>query len=230
MNTINTLLNAAKSPLSATSLQLLSSITVQNVIDVLQHTVRNIDSVDTIASLSYSHDLGFDKIILAEGEHGERVRLHIWDNNQCQYNLDSVDIHDHYWDFSSLVLKGVLHSRIYKISATGGESRSHLIHNIKPLGNYELIYVGNQNLELIDSYTITKGNVHCLGSNDLHSIINDNATISLVLQGPRIIKKNCIFRNKAILESTERSSIRKMTSNKLTRIISRVVAVLEANV
>ena len=225
---INNLLSAAKNPLSPHSLSYLSEITDENVIELLRLLINNAHIMKEIAERSYSHTLGFNKIVLAEGEYGERVRLHLWDEKGNVHNIDNTDIHDHYWDFSSLILEGCLHSRIYEISEICGNQYYKISHNSRPNGDYLLNSAGSTKLKTIKDFIITKGQVHHLKNDELHSTVNKQYTITLVLQGPRQAKKNTIFRMKS-LGGREESNIAKMSYTSLLTITKQVMSTLNAN-
>ena len=225
---VNNLLSAAKNPLSPHSLNYLSEITAANFVELLRHLISNANFMKETAERSYSHALGFKKIVLAEGECGERVRLHLWDEKGNACNIDNADIHDHYWDFSSLVLEGCLYSRIYEMSETCGSQYYKISHTARPNGDYLLNSDGSVDLKPIGDFIATKGQVHHLKSDELHSIVNKQYTITLVLQGPRQTKENTIFRIKS-LKCREESNIVKVPYLSLLTTIKQVMNALNEN-
>ncbi|HRX00704.1 MAG TPA: hypothetical protein P5280_14515 [Cyclobacteriaceae bacterium] len=225
---IDSLLYAAKEPIAKESINLLGNITFNNVRDLLLYITQKENLTEKIMSISYSHVLGFDKLILAKGNNGEKVRLHIWHKDQPTYQKNKfVDIHDHYWDFSSLVLKGSLLSRKYMVSNTGSNQYQRIKLVPKLLGDYELREAGTQNLELIEQRRIREGEVHTLAHHQLHSIINEGFAVSLVLQGRRLSKENTIYRKSDLIENTQKSNINRMTKEGFKRVIESVLGAFE---
>ncbi len=225
---IDSLLYAAKEPMAKESINLLGNITFNNVRDLLLYITQEENLAEKMRSISYSHVLGFDKLILAEGNNGEKVRLHIWHKDQPTYQKNKfVDIHDHYWDFSSLVLKGPLLSRRYMVSNTGNNQHQRIKLVPKLLGDYELREAGTQSLELIEQKRIREGEVHTLEHHQLHSIVNEDFAVSLVLQGRRLSKENTIYRKSDLIEKAQNSNINRMTKEGFKGIIESILGALE---
>ncbi|GAA2824308.1 hypothetical protein [Kribbella solani] len=62
-----------------------------------------------VAARSYRHQNGFDKIILFEDAAGALIKLDVWWGDNTGWG----EIHNHRFDFSSIVLHGTLRTRHY---------------------------------------------------------------------------------------------------------------------
>src|SRR4051794_39998809 len=60
-----------------------------------------------LASLSYSHPNGFDKLVLFCAS-GYKLALHAWNVTHVCPAEEGGDIHDHRWAFASAVLSGTM--------------------------------------------------------------------------------------------------------------------------
>jgi hypothetical protein len=70
-----------------------------------------------IASESYRHANGFEKIVLAtRGRLGAKLRAHVW--HQAD-DPDRFAVHDHAWDFASFVASGGLEAHFYAPADSG---------------------------------------------------------------------------------------------------------------
>lgn len=90
-----------------------------DITDVMRELATTRALSEELASSGQRHDNGFDKIVMATSSiSGMKVVLHIWQGS----GEDGMDnIHDHRWDFASVVLRGELQTEIYR-SASDGES------------------------------------------------------------------------------------------------------------
>ena len=67
---------------------------------------------------SQRHDNGFDKIVLYRSPRTDiKLVLHLWDNRDGAAAQDNI--HNHRWDFASVVLLGCLRSELYQVDPDG---------------------------------------------------------------------------------------------------------------
>ena len=166
--------------------------------------LHNPPMLSAIANSSYAHPLGFEKLVLWDGVAGERIRLHIWRGDACQEA--SSDIHDHYWDFRSIVLRGWLTFSEYEV-VTGDDSYS--AYQMDPIGNgsHVLRFIGKQSLTLQRVVTLTVGGQYALSSNVLHATHTPHSCISLVAQSARRKDSNVVYRHLGPTQDIENSNV-----------------------
>lgn len=137
-----------------------------------------------LANSSYRHHNGFDKIILASpaGSHLKLV-LHVWSTN----GVDLSDhIHDHRWDFASVVLCGALRLELYAPDAHGGAYSAMRYRPLPGVGDYELQPDGAMSVSPAAMVTMAVGSTYSWASDLLHRAwgLPGLLTATLIVQGP----------------------------------------------
>ncbi|WGH75027.1 hypothetical protein P8625_13235 [Tenacibaculum tangerinum] len=95
--------------------------------------------ISQIASKSYHHNNGFEKLTVFSGSN-YNLRIHIYWNNIKQ---SKPNIHDHRWNFSSKILSGGYISELYEIVDKGIEKQMYLYYSQEKLdGKYSLYNKG----------------------------------------------------------------------------------------
>jgi hypothetical protein len=133
-------------------------------IEEVKHLVREVLSdpelLDTIANRSYTHALGFDKIVLmdlskdvANIHQKTQLRLHIW-NPENTGALPIVEaLHEHSFDFVSTVLTGHLENQQFLLSPIS-KKETAILERFKALLNTlsqeELSFINDQ-MEMIEA-------------------------------------------------------------------------------
>jgi hypothetical protein len=151
-------------------------INKDSIISVLKEILLNDELANKIASRSYSHTLGFDKIVLVDLSKDigtllpkVQLRLHIWEPDN-----DSVPIveslHEHSFDFISHVLTGKLENQIFKIEDLTDDLKS-IIKKIKviykSLSTEDKSFINNQ-VEIIEAINLSENGSFQL--NDLNML------------------------------------------------------------
>ncbi|MFI1584419.1 hypothetical protein [Embleya sp. NPDC020630] len=72
--------------------------------ELLRTILASESGLAAVAAKSYRHPNGFSKVVLASGPH-HQLRLHIWWMREATRH-DTANVHNHRWDFSSLLLTG----------------------------------------------------------------------------------------------------------------------------
>lgn len=99
------------------------SIGKNTLVKMINEILMNEDLLSKIADRSYTHALGFDKIVLMdlnkdceEIDNKVQLRFHIWDNkNDALSVLEAM--HEHSFNFISLVLTGKLENQCFDMKA-----------------------------------------------------------------------------------------------------------------
>lgn len=139
-----------------------------------------------VAGRSYRHRNGFDKIVLAAPSASPlKLVLHVWPGGGL---TSSDNIHDHRWDFSSVIICGALQLEFYEQDAGG---KSYSVMRYRPLaetGSFELRPDGTARVSSCASVTMTKGSTYRWTCDRLHRAwgLPGQVTATLLVQGPPI--------------------------------------------
>lgn len=151
-----------------------------NLNKLVNEIINDNEWLTFICKKSYSHSNGFDKLTLFRGSN-LRVRLHIyWTESQ----LNSPNIHDHRWNFSSFIIKGNYESEIYEIRDFGSDKfLYHYFSQASDKENYELDFIKKVKLLLIERKEYKENDINTGKAGEIHRIIlNDRKlTVSLFL-------------------------------------------------
>lgn len=144
---------------------------------------------DEISHNSYFHPLGYHKIVMAKNDYNSRIRLHRWSKNSHSHE----DVHDHYWDFRSVVARGCLKFTNFDEHKSGEEYNKFAMLPIG-MGKFELIHQGRSKLRVQSCVEITKNGQTSLSAGQLHSARCIDDCWSVVLQSPKRLSSNTVFR------------------------------------
>jgi hypothetical protein len=108
---INDVVDDAAMPSRGGSLVLARELTDRRVglAALAERICRSRSLQDEIAGRSYWHPNGFIKLVLDEREGWGQVRLHVWPEPS-----DDDDVHDHAWQYQSVVVGGRLREVVYR--------------------------------------------------------------------------------------------------------------------
>jgi hypothetical protein len=184
------------------------------------------EQLSRTASESYTHDNGFDKIVILAPEHsGYKLRLHIWwPDHDKPY---TENIHDHRWDFASVVLTGSCRNQIFR-RAKGGES-VHEYRYIRPeqRGSYVLSPVGEAEIYCTLDTSLVAGTYYTMHHTEFHRIVSDrlDLTSTLFLQSPPLQNWTHLFAPQVLVHSgqvQQRSFSTEELAEKLTQYLSHL--------
>ena len=147
--------------------------------------------IDEIASRSCEHSNGFDKItLISPKDKAFQLRLHTW--LPTRRVLKPEDVHNHSWDFSSIILFGSLRMQQYEISKEG-LAMFHYRYAVQPF-DAAIKYIAKQRLSCVFDLQMMPGSCYTLSHKVLHRALTaDVATATLVLQGPFLSADASIF-------------------------------------
>jgi hypothetical protein len=136
-----------------------------------------------VAACSYRHDNGFAKIVLAPHDAVTPLRLHIWSDD----GGDVGNVHNHCWDFTSLVLSGGLHYEEFTVDDERGVPAQHFAYESAAGFDYDLRRLGNTRLVRLAFGVREPGDVYEMTSDTLHRTWGrrDRTTVTLLARGPR---------------------------------------------
>lgn len=187
---LNKMLEYCEDPISTATRRKLSLAANGIWEEWLRTTIESEELLERHSEQARWHPNGFLKLTLAEGDDGRRIRLHIWPPNDRFATRQ--DIHDHYWDFSSVVIAGALSIEHYLEcgSKEGIEFESAVLADFwgKGPGDRRYYFRPAQNLRLIcgKRETARAGDTHWLKCGDFHRTYNetDQFAVSLLLHSP----------------------------------------------
>lgn len=146
----------------------------EQVIDLLQDILNNSSLLQTISNRSYTHALGFDKIVLMDFSkdlpikgHKAQLRLHIWDPQKTGALPIVEALHEHSFDFVSTILSGYLENQQFTFASLN-QQQHNLLNKLEQiivkLTEDQLFFL-NEQIEIIEAIKLAE-----LGSKQLDSM------------------------------------------------------------
>jgi hypothetical protein len=135
---------------------------------------------------SYTHDNGFDKIVLFEDETTKmKMRLHIWDPVTTGSRMRQ-NVHNHRWDFASMILLGQSDQITYRFAEDSEEGEEFFHYRYYARGikeHYDLEELGISKLVEIRREHFEAGELYCVVNEALHrvDVDDDIAAATLVI-------------------------------------------------
>jgi hypothetical protein len=168
------------------------------------------------------HPLGFKFLNIGKVSLYEELRIHIWDNKDDNQDND-LQIHDHSFNFESLVIFGKIKNIIYGLQ--NNSNSNGYIYKVKFVDNKSCLELISDNIEvkIKSSEIITEGNFYFVKNDEFHESINiENYSITLLkMIKPHIFKPPIVYSPKKIKEfmSFKRSYLSKMECNQISKIV-----------
>jgi hypothetical protein len=158
--------------------------------DLLQRAFKKLggdhEQRRSVVARSYAHPNGFDRISLYSDPEGLEVRVHLW----WAGVLSDEGIHNHAWDFSSLVLTGSLHFQLLQ-GITDGEIYDRYSSAMPPggtVGDYGFTLVDRTSLKVVVDSVAAVGSLYHMHRDTYHRVLAslDGApmTATIVVRGP----------------------------------------------
>lgn len=180
-----------------------------NIQELVDSIIKNKTYAKELSTLSYTHKLGFDKIIIAPYGHcSYQLRFNIWWPNSFQESNNYEDIHNHRWDFSTVLLSGAYNYENYRIDETG-IMMYHYHYFPLMKGKNSLEFVGKDKIKVFSSGSLIKGELMSASHDILHRVMPIQTTYptsTLFLTTKPKIKKVSVFKQNLAIGSTEHTS------------------------
>jgi len=172
---------------------------------ILELIRRDPERLTLSASASYRHRNGFDKIVLASPMASrQKLVLHLWQPSAAAEAADLDHIHNHRWDFASVVLQGRLHLELYKKDIDGdiytqfryrkspGTRHSRSLQDAR---RYQLEPCGTMPVSAQATAILTVGSTYTWSAELLHRAWAPPGatTATLIVQGPPIRKQTSVL-------------------------------------
>ena len=148
------------------------------------------------ARASYRHRNGFDKIVLAAPPGSQlKLVLHLWRQDEV---VGRDHIHNHRWDFASVVLLGALQLELYKRDAEGATYIRMKYRKARSLNDgtrYRLEPCGTMPVSAAASAILTVGSTYTWSARLLHRAwaLPGTTTATLIVQGPPVRNRTSVL-------------------------------------
>jgi hypothetical protein len=177
-----------------------------------------------IASRSYIHSNGFDKIVLIDSKEPEyKVRFHVWWPSESTTYIE--DIHNHTWDFCSAILTGAFKFQIFQAD-DHGKVLYHYRKSLLAGGVESMDYMGQSKLHCTFDSWIPVGCNYTLERDVFHRVISvgNQVTSTILIQGPVVKNASDIFTDQP---DHEAMPIRPFESSELRQKLQNYLALIE---
>ena len=155
-----------------------------NFRSLLTHIIGDRAQLTAVASRSVRHPNGFTKIVLLSRPLYS-LRLHVWRSGP---GSGQEDIHNHRWDFSTILLAGSYCHQEFRPVGDGEKFFAYTYRPAGSLGSYSLDPIGVRPLRRVFSAHLSQGSRYTMSSEVLHRVVPDpgEPVVSLVLEGPHL--------------------------------------------
>lgn len=157
-----------------------------------------------IAGRSVWHPNGFAKIVLLS-QLNYRLRLHFWNRPAGRPVVFQENIHNHRWDFCTVILAGGYRHQEFRASVGGMKFFGyHYCKDPADPGLYVLVPTGTRTLECAFDAVLPSGARYTMSSDVLHRVIRDSCApaVSLVLEGPHQVRDVQVFSQEDLIPDT----------------------------
>jgi hypothetical protein len=175
--------------------------------------------------MSYHHRNGFDRIVLVKSEEpAYKLRLHLWWPEYTEQHIEAI--HNHAWNFSSVVLTGAFQFQSYTLSP---HEKGRQMYHYRAGTDSSLTFQEKVNIACVYDAMIQAGCSYCFDHTVPHRVINapNTVTSTLILQGPNQKTYSDVFTEQPFGEQS-RTAIPKLTGEELTTKLQRYLLLLEA--
>lgn len=147
--------------------KVLNYLTKERIISVINSILNDESIISKIANQSYTHDNGFDKIMLIDNRPNFALRLHLWNPK----NSIDGNIHNHEWDLTGKVLLGSYTWEVFEKSNDIKNTFYHYecIYN-KKYNKHELINEKKISMRKFFNLTMTKDSSYTFDGSMYHKI------------------------------------------------------------
>lgn len=146
------------------------------------------------ANASYRHRNGFDKIVLASPAGcALKLVLHLWQQGEASDGIDHI--HNHRWDFASIVLQGALRYELYDKDPRGAAYSKMQYRPLPQSRSYELAHCGSMTVSVQATATLAAGSTYTWAATLLHRAwaAPGQATATLIVQGPPVRRRTTVL-------------------------------------
>jgi hypothetical protein len=132
---------------------------------VLKSLVSDEYLLAAAAKRSYTHDNGFDKIVIAASPGGWLLRLNVWWPGREPH---TENIHNHRWDFASAIVAGSCRAEYFHCAEDGEEQHAYIYR--RRAGSYTHEYIGTRRAEMVLSSAMAGGTHYIMTHRLMHRV------------------------------------------------------------
>ncbi len=162
---------------------------------LVRHVLQDPERLTAAARLSYTHYNGFDKLVLMSSRTlGYKLRMHVWWGKPAQQGIENI--HNHRWDFCSVLVKGGYRAQEFRPGTGAGEEEFLEYQYFSPAGakTYQVKRVGTARLDCTADYVVEAGEAYFLPHDVLHRVLESHGpTISLFMHGAPVRGHTNVF-------------------------------------
>lgn len=172
-------------------------INKKNVIQLLKEIINDEDKLLEISKRSYTHALGFDKIVLMVDKntpYKPELRLHLWYPEANGVPLVE-SLHEHSFNFISTVLSGKLENQMFTMESLNNEDVILLdkyINNLNKLNKEDKLFV-NEQIEILEAFNLKDYDSEQFNLMNLESKYQKEKVINLLKMNEEEWSKLCMF-------------------------------------
>ena len=150
----------------------------QNNLSLFKDIINNDDLLLRISEKSYTHALGFDKIVLfdmskdTEFNNKVQLRLHLWNPKSLGVPM-TESMHEHSFNFISTILKGKLENQIFEMRDLNNKENTELnlfLKTLENLNNEDKQFL-NEQVELLEIIKLRELNSNQF-TEELYDLLN----------------------------------------------------------
>lgn len=157
---------------------LLEFMNGRSFVRAVQECLATEDLTRHIAERSFFHPTGAAKVILTDfASELSQLRLHFWIPNLT----NMATIHDHKWDFASVLLTGDLIDETYEECETGIPYHGVLFSDSIHSRIDEITSLGTRALSLVARTQLCSGNSYVRHRDQLHRTQNNSSSTAVTL-------------------------------------------------
>jgi hypothetical protein len=150
----------------------LKNLNLSEIILFLEEICGDQVLIERVASRSYTHQLNFEKFVLAKTKSGKSLRIHHWPSK-----IKSIDqdIHNHCASFASLILRGSLEHKHYKV-CEGNEylQYSYVFDDLAGVGKN--VRNGSTGARSFGGDKVDSGSIYFVDKELLHQVVSVEAS------------------------------------------------------
>jgi hypothetical protein len=150
----------------------------RSVAALLESALRDDARAAFHAGLSYTHPLGFEKIILIDAEREFALRLHVW---WPTGEPEVEHVHNHRFGFASVILAGGFTMRTFAVSPDGDDMVEYREAVADTPPAWQLERIGENRLVTASESRLGRGAGYALAAQTLHQIAVTPGTLCITM-------------------------------------------------
>lgn len=196
----------------------------------IKNILNDAPLVNNMAERSHSHNNGFDKIVILSSKNtGYKLTLHIWWPNVSSCSPQQNNVHNHRWNFTSIVVRGPLFFEEFETEESGERMLEYLYASPEEGQGYSLRPIGNTNLLITNKGVFETGICYHLPHTKLHRTypLPGSFAATLMLQGPVLKPFTNVYVSEQFTQK-EAVKLQRMTPKTLVKKLSHLTSIMHS--